>query len=83
VAWYQAIELYNVARRAKKNVVLLGYIGEDHGLRQEANQKDYLRRIPAWFGHYLKGEPAEPWMTEGKAFLARDAELRRMEKGRD
>jgi dipeptidyl aminopeptidase/acylaminoacyl peptidase len=82
VAWYQAIELYNVARRAKKNVVLLGYIGEDHGLRQEANQKDYLRRILAWFGHYLKGEPAEPWMIEGKSFLAREAELKRMEKGR-
>ena len=23
VAWYQAIELYNIARRAKKNVVML------------------------------------------------------------
>ena len=79
VAWYQGIELYNIARRAKRNVVMLAYIGEDHGLRQEENQKDYQRRILAWFGHYLKGEPAEPWITEGKSFLARDAELKRLE----
>ncbi len=78
VAWYQGIELYNIARRAKRNVVMLAYIGEDHGLRQEENQKDYQRRILAWFGHYLKGEPAEPWITEGKSFLARDAELKRL-----
>jgi dipeptidyl aminopeptidase/acylaminoacyl peptidase len=79
VAWYQGIELYNIARRAKKNVVMLAYIGEDHGLRQEENQKDYQRRILAWFGHYLKGEPAESWITEGKSFLERDAELKRLE----
>jgi len=81
VAWYQSIELYNIARRAKKNVVLLTYMGEDHGLRQEENQKDYQRRILAWFGHYLKGEPAEAWITEGKSFLERDAELKRLNGG--
>jgi dipeptidyl aminopeptidase/acylaminoacyl peptidase len=78
VAWYQSIELYNIARRAKKNVVMLTYMGEDHGLRQEENQKDYQQRILAWFGHYLKGEPAEPWITSGKSFLERDAELKRL-----
>ena len=77
VAWHQGIELYNVARRAGKNVVMLAYIGEDHGLRQKNNQKDYQRRILAWFGHYLKGEPAEKWMTDGQSFLERDAEIRR------
>ncbi len=77
VAWYQGIELYNIARRAKRNVVMLAYIGEDHGLRQEENQKDYQQRILAWFRHYLKGEPAEPWITEGKSFLQRAAELKR------
>jgi dipeptidyl aminopeptidase/acylaminoacyl peptidase len=82
VAWYQSIELYNIARRAKRNVVMLAYIGEGHGLRQEENQRDYQQRILAWFGHYLKGEPAEPWITEGKSFLARDAELKRLEKKR-
>lgn len=78
VAWYQSIELYNIARRAKKNVVMLAYIGEDHGLRQKHNQKDYQRRILAWFGHYLKGESAEPWITEGQSFLERDAEKKQL-----
>ncbi len=78
VAWYQSIELYNIARRAKKNVVMLAYIGEDHGLRKKHNQKDYQRRILAWFGHYLKGESAEPWITEGQSFLERDAEKKQL-----
>ena len=78
VAWYQSIELYNIARRAKKNVVMLAYIGEGHGLRQKKNQQDYQRRILAWFGHYLKGEPAEPWITEGQSFLDRDVEKKRL-----
>jgi predicted peptidase len=78
IAWYQSIMLYNIARRAKKNVVMLGYIGEDHGLRKKQNQKDYQRRILAWFGHYLKDEPAEDWITKGKSFLERDAEVKRL-----
>ncbi len=78
IAWYQSIELYNIARRAKKNVVMLGYIGEDHGLRQKQNQRDYQHRILAWFGHYLKGEPAESWITDGQSFLDRDAEKKRI-----
>ena len=77
VAWHQGIELYNIARRARKNVVMLAYVGEDHGLRQKKNQMDYQRRILAWFGHYLKGDPAEPWITEGQSFLAREAEIKR------
>jgi len=77
IAWYQSIELYNIARRAEKNVVMLGYIGEDHGLRQKQNQRDYQRRILAWFGHYLKDQPAESWITDGQSFLERDAEIKR------
>lgn len=82
VAWHQGIELYNVARRAGRNVVMLAYMGEDHGLRQRANQIDYQRRILAWFGHYLKGEPAEPWIVRGKSYLERDLEIRRQNAGR-
>jgi dienelactone hydrolase len=69
VFWHQGVELYNDARRAKKDVVLLVYGGEDHGLRQKANQIDYHHRIMEWFGHYLKGEPAAPWITHGVSFL--------------
>jgi dipeptidyl aminopeptidase/acylaminoacyl peptidase len=80
IAWYQSIELYNIGRRAKKNVVLLGYIGEDHGLRKKSNQQDYQRRILAWFGHYLKGDPAEDWIVKGKSFLERETELKKLKE---
>ena len=79
VFWHQGVELYNAARRAKKEVVLLVYGGEDHGLRQKANQIDYHQRILAWFGHYLKGEPAEPWIKQGVSFLDRDKALTKKE----
>jgi dipeptidyl aminopeptidase/acylaminoacyl peptidase len=77
VYWHQGVELYNAARRAKKDVVLLVYGGEDHGLRQKANQMDYHQRILAWFGHYLKGDPAEPWITSGVTYLDREKALKR------
>ena len=72
VFWHQGVELYNAARRAKKDVVLLVYGGEDHGLRQKANQIDYHHRILDWFGHYLKGEPAKPWIASGVTFLEKE-----------
>jgi dienelactone hydrolase len=72
VFWHQGVELYNAGRRAKKDVVLLVYAGEDHGLRQKANQIDYHHRIMEWFGHYLKGEPAPAWITSGVSFLEKE-----------
>ena len=69
VYWHQAVEMYNIARRARKNVVMLVYNGEDHGLRQKRNQVDYQQRILSWFGHFLKGEPAQEWVTKGQAFV--------------
>ena len=77
VFWHQGIELYNIARRAKKDVVLLAYTGEDHGLRKKPNQVDYQRRILQWFGHYLKNEPAPAWITSGMSVLEREQELKR------
>jgi len=71
VYWHQSVELYNIARRAKKNVVMLVYNNEDHGLRVKKNQVDYHRRIQAWFGHYLKGEPAPAWITAGVPAISR------------
>lgn len=81
VHWHQGVELYNIARRAKKDVVMLAYGGEDHGLRRRANQIDYQRRILQWFGHYLKNEPAAPWITSGLRFIDRDKELKKSFKG--
>jgi dipeptidyl aminopeptidase/acylaminoacyl peptidase len=76
VFYHQGIELYNIARRAKKNVVLLVYGGEDHGLRKKADQVDYQRRIFAWFGYYLKGDKPAAWITEGQSYLDHQRELK-------
>ena len=80
-SFIRALELYNVARRAKKNVVLLEYAGEDHGLRKKADQIDYQHRIFAWFGHYLKDEPAAGWITDGESYLDRQRELKKSGAG--
>jgi dienelactone hydrolase len=78
VFFHQGVELYNIARRAKKDVVLIEYAGEDHGLRKKANQIDYQRRIFEWFGHYLKGEPAQAWITNGETYLEHERELKQL-----
>jgi dipeptidyl aminopeptidase/acylaminoacyl peptidase len=76
VDWHQGIEFYNFARRAgNKDFVLLVYPGEDHGLRKKENQIDYHRRINQWFGHWLKGEAAPAWMSNGTTWLERKALL--------
>lgn len=75
VHWHQGVALYNVARRAGKNVVLLQYGGEDHGLRRRQNQVDYHHRIFEWFDHYLKDSPAPAWMTQGERYIDRERDL--------
>jgi dipeptidyl aminopeptidase/acylaminoacyl peptidase len=77
VFYHQGVELYNIARRARKNVVLLVYQGEDHGLRKKIDQVDYQHRILAWFGHYLKDEPAPAWITDGESYLDHQRELKK------
>ncbi|MDX1675332.1 MAG: prolyl oligopeptidase family serine peptidase, partial [Longimicrobiales bacterium] len=69
VDWDQGTIFYNAARRAGKHLVLLVYEGENHGLAEDANEIDYHRRILEWFGHYLKGDPAPAWITEGVRYL--------------
>ena len=78
VHWHQGVEMYNIARRAKKDVVMLAYGGEDHGLRRKANQIDYQKRIHEWFAHYLKNEPAAAWITQGVPFIDREKELKKL-----
>jgi dipeptidyl aminopeptidase/acylaminoacyl peptidase len=80
--WRQSIELYNVARRAGKQAVLLVYPGENHSLSNKANQLDYHRRIREWFGHYLKGEPAPEWITRGTSHLEKQKELKRLKEAK-
>ena len=78
----QGTEFFNFARRAGKQMVLLVYEGEDHGFREEPNQKDYHRRILEWFGHYLKGEPAPSWITDGVPAEDLEEEQRRVAIGK-
>ena len=77
VFWHQGVELYNIARRAGKNVVMIEYNAEDHGLSQYKDQKDYQQRILQWFGHYLKGQAAPEWITKGQSYLARQDEVKK------
>ena len=77
VEFNQGVEFYNAARRLGKDMVLLVYDGENHGLRREPNQKDYRNRIMQWFGHYLKGEPAPDWITEGLSYIEQKDGLQR------
>ena len=71
VDWNQGVELYNAARRARKQLVLLVYPGENHSLGRKANQIDLHRRILEWFGHYLKGQPAPGWIEGTKPSSSR------------
>ena len=71
VDFRQGLEFYNYARRAGKEVVMLVYPGADHGLRKEEHQVDYQTRILEWFAHYLKGESAASWITEGESWVQR------------
>jgi dipeptidyl aminopeptidase/acylaminoacyl peptidase len=87
VDWHQGIEMYNAARLAEKQLVMLVYEGENHSLAKKPNQVDYHWRVREWFDHYVKGEPAPRWMTEGTSFLEREraikAKKRRDKKSKD
>jgi dipeptidyl aminopeptidase/acylaminoacyl peptidase len=65
VDFRQGVEMYNYARRAGKQLVMLVYAGEDHSAREKPNQIDYHRRILQWFDHYLKGSNAPAWISKG------------------
>ncbi len=80
VDWQQGIEMYNAARLAQKPMVMLVYPGENHGLAKKPNQVDYHYRILEWFGHYLKGEEAPPWILEGQTYLDRQKEVKAFKK---
>jgi len=65
VPWYQGIELFSALRRLGKKVWLIQYNGEDHGLTERRNRKDWSIRLAQFFGYYLKGEPPARWIRDG------------------
>lgn len=70
VEFNQGVEFYNAARRAGKQLALLVYEDENHGLsKEDKNTVDYRNRLLEWFDHYLKGEEGPDWITEGVPYL--------------
>ncbi len=65
VPWYQGIEMFSAMRRLHKPAWLLNYNGQPHGLRSEADRKDWAIRMQQFFDHYLKDAPSPVWMEEG------------------
>jgi len=76
VDFNQGITHYNTLRDLGKEVVLLEYVGENHGLARPINQKDYAMRMQEWFDHFLQGKPAPEWMQEGVPRLKMEEHLR-------
>lgn len=69
VDFTQGVEYYNTLRRLDKNVVMLEYVGENHGLRDPANRKDYTVRMREFFDHYLRDLGMPAWLQEGVPYL--------------
>ena len=59
---------------------MLEYVGENHGLRKPANQRDYTVRMMEFFDHYLKGAPAPDWMLKGVPRLKMEEHLKERNK---
>ena len=76
VDFTQGVEYYNTLRRLGKNVIMLEYVGENHGLVKPANRFDYTIRMKEFFDHYLKGAPAPAWMTDGVPRLEMEEHLK-------
>ena len=79
VDFNQGITFFNTLRQLNKPVILLEYPGENHGLAQRGNLKDYQQRLTEWFDTYLRGAPAPEWIARGIPYLDIDAHLRERE----
>lgn len=65
VPWYQGIEMFTAMKRLDKVVWLLNYNEDDHNLMKDANRRDLSIRMRQFFDHYLMGQAAPKWMTNG------------------
>ena len=76
VDFTQGVEYFNTLRRMQKSVIMLEYVGENHGLARRPNQRDYTVRMKEFFDHYLKGAPAPDWMKNGVPRLKMEEHLK-------
>ncbi len=80
VDFTQGVEYFNTLRRLQKPVIMLEYIGENHGLAKPVNQRDYTARMKEYFDHYLMGAPAPDWMVNGVPRLKMEDHLKERAK---
>lgn len=80
VDFNQGITWFNHLRELDKDVIMLQYVGENHGLQLPRNQKDYTIRMQEYFDHYLKGAPAPEWMVNGVPRLRMEEHLKSRQK---
>ncbi len=76
VDFNQGITFYNSLKEREKNVILLQYVGENHGLALLKNQKDYTMRMQEYFDHYIRGMPAADWIEHGVPRLEMEKHLK-------
>ncbi len=76
VDFNQGITYYNTLRELGKDVVLLEYVGENHGLSRAANQKDYAVRMQEWVDTVLRDQPAPAWLKDGVPRLQMEQHLK-------
>ena len=76
VDFNQGITYYNHLRNLGKDVVLLEYVGENHGLARPTNQKDYALRMTEWFDTFLRDQSAPDWLTNGVPRLRMEEHLK-------
>jgi acetyl esterase/lipase len=83
VDFNQGITYYNTLRQLNKDVILLEYVGENHGLTQLRNRRDYSQRLMEYWDSYLKEQPAPEWLKNGIPRLKMDEHLREQKKKLD
>jgi dipeptidyl aminopeptidase/acylaminoacyl peptidase len=76
VDWNQGVEMYITMRRLAKEVIMLVFPGENHGLARRPNQIDYAKRVRHFFDVHLKGARPDEWLKEGVPFLRRGEGIR-------
>jgi cytochrome b subunit of formate dehydrogenase len=53
----------------KKNMIMLVYDGENHGLAKKENKLDYTKKINEFFNHYLLDKEAAKWISDGVPYV--------------
>jgi dipeptidyl aminopeptidase/acylaminoacyl peptidase len=80
VDFNQGIEYFNTLKRLGKEVVMLQYKGENHGVRKPENRRDYTIRMKQFFDHHLKGKDAPKWYSDGIPHLKHKEHIEELSK---